>query len=106
DARFHRTLAEAADKRYAWTVIEEDKAQMDRLRHLSFHPMHIDHLIEQHAAIVEAIAARDVAGAERVMRTLLREIIRSVVELVAERPELFAQNANRKHHRRKEDATT
>jgi GntR family transcriptional regulator, rspAB operon transcriptional repressor len=104
DERFHRTLAEAADKRYAWTVIEEVKAQMDRVRHLCFTPMHIDHLIDQHDGIVRAIAARDSDAAERIMRTHLREIIASLADLVAERPDLFAQNE--KHHRRKTDATT
>jgi DNA-binding GntR family transcriptional regulator len=106
DERFHRTLAEAADKRYAWTVIEEVKAQMDRVRHLSFHPLHIDHLIAQHSGIVHAIAARDPDAAERVMREHLREIIASLAELVAERPDLFTQNDSQKHHRRKTDAKT
>jgi GntR family transcriptional regulator, rspAB operon transcriptional repressor len=106
DERFHRTLAEAADKHYAWTVIEEVKAQMDRVRHLSFHPLHIDRLIDQHGGIVEAIAARDPDAAERVMRTHLREIIGSLADLVAERPELFARTTNQKQHRRKVDATT
>jgi GntR family transcriptional regulator, rspAB operon transcriptional repressor len=106
DERFHRTLAEAADKHYAWTVIEEVKAQMDRVRHLSFHPLHIDHLIDQHVGIVEAVAARDPDTAERVMRTHLREIIGSLADLVAERPDLFAQPHTQKHHRRKADATT
>jgi GntR family transcriptional regulator, rspAB operon transcriptional repressor len=87
-------------------VIEEVKAQMDRVRHLSFHPLHIDHLIDQHGGIVEAIAARDPDAAERVMRTHLREIIGSLADLVAERPDLFAQTHNQKHHRRNADATT
>jgi DNA-binding GntR family transcriptional regulator len=106
DERFHRTLAEAVDKHYAWSVIEEVKAQMDRVRHLSFHPLHIDHLIGQHDGIVRAVAARDPDAAEDIMRTHLREIIASLAELVAERPELFARNESHKHHRRKTDAKT
>src|SRR5690554_3045378 len=31
DERFHRTLAEAAGKAYAWKVIEQVKGQMDRV---------------------------------------------------------------------------
>jgi DNA-binding GntR family transcriptional regulator len=77
---------------------------MDRVRHLSFHPLHIDHLIAQHDEIVRAIVARDPDAAERIMRAHLREIIASLADLVAERPDLFAQNE--KHHRRKTDATT
>jgi GntR family transcriptional regulator, rspAB operon transcriptional repressor len=106
DERFHRTLAEAADQAYAWSVVEEVKAQMDRVRMLSYYPQHITRLIEQHQAVVDAIAAADAAAAERAMRVHLREIIQSVRELASERPELFTGTHNRRNHRRKtEDAT-
>jgi GntR family transcriptional regulator, rspAB operon transcriptional repressor len=106
DERFHRTLAEAADQPYAWGVIEEVKAQIDRVRLLSFFPQHMARLIEQHATIVEAIAAADAAAAERAMRAHLREIIQSVRDLASERPDLFTGTHTQKHHRRKvEDAT-
>jgi GntR family transcriptional regulator, rspAB operon transcriptional repressor len=103
DEVFHRTLARAADQSYAWGVIEEVKAQMDRVRHLSFHPLHAAHLIEQHAAIVDAIAAVDPEAAEGAMRTHLREIIRSIGDLAAERPELFNGTLSQKNYRRKEE---
>lgn len=108
DELFHRTLAEAAGKTYAWSVIEEVKAQMDRVRYLSVRPMHTAHLITQHQGVVEAIAARDPAAAARVMRAHLREIIASLAELAAERPELFGRDpvdaTKTKQKRRKEHA--
>ncbi len=106
DERFHRTLAEAADQPYAWGVVEEVKAQMDRVRMLSYYPQHMTRLIEQHQAVVDAIADADVAAAERAMRAHLREIIQSVRELVSERPDLFTGTHNRRNHGRKSNDAT
>jgi GntR family transcriptional regulator, rspAB operon transcriptional repressor len=105
DEAFHRTLADAAGKSYAWSVVEEVKAQMDRVRYLSFHPMHTALLIDQHEGVVDAIAARDPAAAESVMRRHLREIIKSLAELATDRPELFGHHATRTPQGRKENAT-
>jgi len=89
DERFHRTLAEMAGKAYAWRVIEELKAQMDRVRYLSVEKLHVRLLITQHEAIVAAIAGNDVSAAEAAMRTHLREILKSLPALARARPELF-----------------
>lgn len=93
DERFHRTLAEAAGRPYAWRVIEEIKAQMDRVRHLSLERMHTALLIRQHTGIVDAIAAGDPDAAERGMRAHLREILATLRALALSKPELFAQTA-------------
>lgn len=106
DERFHRSLAEAADQRFAWGVIEDLKAQMDRVRMLSYYPDHMSRLVAQHAAIVAAIAAADPGGAEAAMRTHLREIIQTVQKLAAERPDLFAQDKTPKPTRRRDDETS
>lgn len=89
DELFHRTLADMAGKSYAWRVIEEVKAQMDRVRYLSVEKLHVRLLIAQHEAIVEAIVAADAATAEAAMRTHLREILKSLPEVARARPELF-----------------
>ncbi|MGY6632519.1 MAG: GntR family transcriptional regulator [Alkalilacustris sp.] len=106
DERFHRSLAEAADQRFAWGVVEDLKAQMDRVRMLSYYPDHMSRLVAQHAAIVAAIAAADPARAEAAMRTHLREIIQSVQKLAAERPDLFAQDKTPKPTRRRDNETS
>ncbi len=51
DEFFHRTLAEMAGKAYAWRVVEDVKAQMDRVRYLSVRKPHVRLLISQHEAI-------------------------------------------------------
>lgn len=89
DELLHRTLADMAGNPYAWRVVEDVKAQMDRVRHLTVQQDHIRALIVQHAGIVEAIAANDVTAAEAAMRAHLREILKTMPEVAKARPELF-----------------
>jgi GntR family transcriptional regulator, rspAB operon transcriptional repressor len=89
DDQFHRTLAEAAGKPFAWAVIEGMKAQMDRVRELSAVRRDRGGLVDQHRAIVAAIAAGDPAAAEAAMRTHLREILRDLPAIRAALPDHF-----------------
>lgn len=89
DELFHRTLAEMAGKAYAWRVVEEVKAQMDRVRYLSVEKPHVQLLITQHEAIVTAVARNDVAAAEAAIRAHLREILKSLPAVASAHPELF-----------------
>lgn len=89
DERFHRTLAEAAGKTYAWGVIEDIKAQMDRVRYLSFIRFPMRTLIAQHETVVNAIAAGDPQIADRAMRDHLREILSTLPDIAAAQPEFF-----------------
>lgn len=89
DELFHHTLAAAAGRAYAWSVIESVKAQMDRVRFLSVDDIQISRLIEQHERIVDGIAAGDVSAAEQALRTHLREIVKSLPEIAQSRAEFF-----------------
>ncbi len=89
DELFHRTLAEMAGKSYAWRVIEEVKAQMDRVRYLSVEKLHVRLLISQHEEIVSGIVDHDAPRAEAAMRRHLREILKSLPEVARARPDLF-----------------
>lgn len=89
DELFHRTLAEAAGKSFAWNVIEGVKAQMDRVRHLSLFHFPMEKLVEQHTDIVDAIAAGETKVAESAMRAHLREILNDLPHIAASRPEFF-----------------
>ncbi|MBB6486994.1 GntR family transcriptional regulator [Rhizobium lusitanum] len=89
DELFHHTLAAAAGKSYAWSVIESVKAQMDRVRFLSVDDLHIGRLIEQHEKIIDGIAAGDKTAAEEAIRLHLREILTSLPEIARSRAELF-----------------
>jgi DNA-binding GntR family transcriptional regulator len=90
DEAFHRGLANAAECAYAWKVIEEAKAQMDRVRFLSLpDATPIGHLINQHQAILDAIAAGRAAAADAAMKDHLREILKSLPRLSRAFPDMF-----------------
>jgi DNA-binding GntR family transcriptional regulator len=93
DERFHRTLATAAGQAVAWDVVETLKAQMDRVRYLSTLQFPMEKLVDQHAAIVEAIASGDAARAEAALRGHLREILRDLPAIAAAQPDLFEAKA-------------
>jgi GntR family transcriptional regulator, rspAB operon transcriptional repressor len=89
DDAFHRTLAEAAGKTYAWGVIESLKSQMDRVRQLSTRSFPMARLIGQHESAVGAIAAGDPAAAESAMRKHLRAILTDLPLIRESLPEYF-----------------
>jgi GntR family transcriptional regulator, rspAB operon transcriptional repressor len=90
DEAYHRSLAEGAGCAYAWKVIGEAKAQMDRVRFLRLSeatPM--DHLIAHHQDILDAIVAKDADAAEAAMKIHLRGILQSLPRLAQAFPDLF-----------------
>ena len=89
DELFHRTLAEAAGISHAWKMIESIKAQMDRVRFLSFEQTHLAKLIAQHTAIVDSIERGDPSRAEQAIRKHLQEILHDLPQIRATRPDLF-----------------
>jgi GntR family transcriptional regulator, rspAB operon transcriptional repressor len=91
DEAFHQALAHAADCDYAWRVLENLKAQMDRVRYLSMpNATPIETLIGQHAAIVDALARHSADDAEAAMRAHLGEIMMSLPRIAQAHPELFS----------------
>jgi GntR family transcriptional regulator, rspAB operon transcriptional repressor len=90
DEAFHRGLALGVDCDYAWRVVEDVKAQMDRVRYLSLpQATPISRLIDQHVAILDAVEAGDEARAETAVRVHLSEILSSLPVLEAQFPQLF-----------------
>ena len=79
DENFHQALAQAADCERAWRLLENLKAQMDRVRYLSLSDATpIETLIEQHKAIADSVRAGDADAAEAMMRLHLGEILKSL----------------------------
>ena len=90
DEAFHRGLALGIDCEYAWTVVEEVKAQMDRVRYLSMpQATPFARLVEQHTAILDAVEAHDQVRAEAAVRRHLSEILTSLPLLERAHPDLF-----------------
>ena len=94
DDSFHCTIALSADCLYAWHIVENLKAQMDRVRFLSLPkatPM--KKIVEQHQQILGAIAAHDEEAAEKAIKIHLREILVILPKLEAEQKELFTEES-------------
>lgn len=90
DEAFHRTLVESIDCSTAWSILEDAKVHMDRVRYLRGPEMTpLDILVKQHAAIVAAIRDRNSAKAVASMDEHLREVLRILPHLTKEYPDLF-----------------
>lgn len=96
DDAFHRTLALSVDREYAWEVIEQSKAQMDRVRYLSLESAtSFELLANQHGVIVDAIAAGDVAKAAQAVSAHLRMILKTLPGIVRDHPDIFEDSLGR-----------
>lgn len=91
DDKFHRTLAEGVGKAHAWKVVDGLKAQLDRVRFMSLRQFPIAALVQQHEAIVAAIASQNPDQAEAVMRVHLNNITADLPEIANENPDLFME---------------
>ena len=92
DEMFHEAIAASADCDYAWRVLENLKAQMDRVRFLSIaDATPFETIIAQHEAIVDGIERRSPKDAEAAVRAHMAEILISLPKLAGAHPELFTE---------------
>ncbi len=92
DEGFHRSFAEAADRDHAWTVIENEKAQWDRVRFLTMPKVSpMPHLARQHECIVEALEQGLWEEAKSALRLHLREALATLPMVASEWPNLFEE---------------
>ena len=89
DELFHHTLAQAADKNQAWAVVEKNKAQMDRVRHLATQKFLMKALTDQHEKIIQSIEFGEVLAAEMSMRVHLQEILKDLPSVARDWPSFF-----------------
>lgn len=90
DEEMHKAIALHAGREYAWRITEGIKAQMNRVRFMSFDfATPTPQLADEHTAIVDAIEAGDADLAAQRMESHLKGILGSL-PLIAERyPEHF-----------------
>jgi DNA-binding GntR family transcriptional regulator len=92
DEEFHRALALHAGREYMWRVAEGVKAQMNRVRFLTFDSATpAPQLTEEHADIVDAIETGDGNRAARRMRRHLRMLLKSLPLMAEHYPEHFIE---------------
>ena len=90
DELFHAALAEGAGCPSAWTVIDDIKAHMDRVCHLTLpSATALPRLIDQHRAILSAIDARDADQAEAALKTHLAEILKALPTVRSAHADIF-----------------
>lgn len=89
DDKFHQTLADDVGQSQAWRVVENLKVQMDRVRLLSLQKFPTAVLLDQHRAIVSAIADKDASLAESKMRLHLNNINSDLEIIARNNPEYF-----------------
>jgi DNA-binding GntR family transcriptional regulator len=73
DDDFHRRIAEMAGLEFAWTLIRDTKAQMDRVRFLSL-AVGAESALDEHRAILAALQDRDADAAVARVREHLSRI--------------------------------
>jgi len=85
DDVFHRTIAEISGFPSIWRAVDISKAQMDRGRYLAIpRPGYGAQTIEQHEAILEALARNDAEGAARAMESHLNTSLLNTLEVAGD----------------------
>ncbi len=91
DEAMHAAIAATAGHATIWSMIEQIKVQLDRYRRLTLpRPHRIARAIEEHAGIVEAIAAHDPERAGRLMDAHLDGLSDLLDKLHEMEPDYFA----------------
>lgn len=95
DDELHRAFTASIGHEDVWRSLAAVKLHMDRVRYLSVpDATPASRLLEQHSAIVDAIAAGDSLSAESWMRQHLSELLSSLPQLVARLPDYFDDAAS------------
>jgi len=91
DEALHAELIRMAGHEAIWTVIQNVKSQLDRVRYLSFESQDwLGKVFSEHERIVEHVAKRDADGAEAMMREHLRTVFAAIERLMITKPHFFA----------------
>ncbi|MDT8854313.1 GntR family transcriptional regulator [Paracoccaceae bacterium Fryx2] len=90
DDSFHREICERADLGFAWEMISDNKAHMDRVRVLSL-SFASRQAYDDHVAICAALRARDAEAATAAMRGHLSRIRDQITRIRAENRAFFTE---------------
>ncbi len=93
DEAMHADLIRIAGRPAVWNLIQDVKAQLDRVRCLSLQSTDwLAMIFEQHRTIIDRIRAHDADGAEEAMRTHLRTVFAAIERIAATNSEYFEDN--------------
>jgi GntR family transcriptional regulator, rspAB operon transcriptional repressor len=89
DDTFHHAICAASGNEFAWSLIRNNKAHMDRVRYLSL-SFGSQVAVEDHVRILDALRARDAERAGGEMRVHLGRIVDILAQIRADNPAIFA----------------
>lgn len=92
DDAFHRGLCDLSRHPTVWAVSERAKSHLNRVRRLSLGmPNYLSEMIDEHRAVLAAVAAHDAELAERDLRHHLQMVLREIPRLREQHPDFFEQ---------------
>jgi DNA-binding GntR family transcriptional regulator len=89
DREFHHRMFRHADLLGIWPILRANSGHLDRLRRLNLPNVGMDRVVEQHAAIVEAIGQGDVEAAGQALRAHLANTLAMLDTIAARYPEFI-----------------
>ena len=94
DEAFHTMICEFGASAHIWKIINGAKAQLDRVRRLSFPlPSHLDVVLHEHEAVVDGLKLRDPEAATAAMKVHLDRVFTMIRRHIVERRDYFAADA-------------
>jgi GntR family transcriptional regulator, rspAB operon transcriptional repressor len=94
DEAFHSMICEFGASAHIWKIINGAKAQLDRVRRLSFPlPSHLEVVLNEHMAVVDGLKLRDPDAAEAAMKTHIDRVFTMIRRHIVERRDYFAADA-------------
>jgi DNA-binding GntR family transcriptional regulator len=92
DDELHQALCDLSGHEIAWSLSQRAKGHLNRVRRLSLpEPGYLAEMIEEHRAVVAAVAARDPDAAERALRHHLRMVLSTLPAIRAQHPDYFEE---------------
>ena len=95
DEAFHAMICEFGASAYVWKVINGAKAQLDRVRRMSY-PLvsHLDVVLSEHTAVVDGLKQRDADIAAAAMKVHVDRVFTMIRRLIVERRDYFTSDAS------------
>jgi GntR family transcriptional regulator, rspAB operon transcriptional repressor len=90
DDEFHRAICDLSGRAIAWALSQRASGHLNRIRRLSLaQPDYIGEMIDEHHAVLEAIATGKPSEGERALRRHLKMVVASLPEIQAVHPTFF-----------------
>jgi len=94
DEAFHKLITDIAAKPFAFDIVKEQKAKIDRICVLSLKDAHgMQELVNDHQQLVECLSKNDKVGAERCLRIHLSRISKTIEIVQARHEYVFPSHA-------------